>query len=59
MLAHIEIDYQFVHERVANKLLHNNFISTEDQVGDGFTKTLAIGDLDEFKHNLNLSRGSD
>jgi hypothetical protein len=56
---HIEIDYHFVRERVAEKLLDVKFISTKDQVADGFTKALAVKDLDEFKRNLNLSRGLD
>jgi hypothetical protein len=54
---HIEIDYHFVRERVSNKLLDIKFISTKDQVADGFTKVLGVKDLDEFKRNLNLSRG--
>jgi hypothetical protein len=56
---HIEIDYHFVRERVANKQLSIKFISNKDQVADGFTKALAIKDLDEFKRNLNLSQGCD
>jgi histone deacetylase 1/2 len=56
---HIEIDFHFVRERVAEKLLDVKFISTKDQVADGFTKTLGVKDLDEFKRNLNLSRGLD
>jgi hypothetical protein len=35
------------------------FISNKDQVVDGFTKALAVKDLDEFKCNLNLSQGYD
>jgi histone deacetylase 1/2 len=53
---HIEIDYHFVRERVANKLLDIKFISSKDQVADGFTKTLPVKLLDEFKRNLNLSQ---
>ena len=37
---HIEIDFYFVRERVARKLLEIRFISTGDQVADGFTKPL-------------------
>jgi histone deacetylase 1/2 len=54
---HIEIDYHFVRERVTAKRLDIRFISTKDQVADGFTKTLAVKELNEFKRNLNLSRG--
>jgi hypothetical protein len=56
---HIEIDYHFVRERVANKQLTIKFISSKDQVADGFTKALAVNDLNEFKRNLNLSQGCD
>ena len=51
---HIEIDYHFVRERVAQKLLHVRLIGTNDQVADGFTKALAVRKLEEFKSNLNL-----
>jgi hypothetical protein len=56
---HIEIDYHFVRERVANNRLDIRFISSKDQVAYGFTKALPVKDLDEFKHNLNLSRALD
>jgi histone deacetylase 1/2 len=56
---HIEIDYHFVRERVADNRLDIKFISTKDQIADGFTKPLAVKPLQEFKHNLNLSHGLD
>jgi histone deacetylase 1/2 len=56
---HIEIDYHFVRERVADKRLAIRFISSKDQVADGFTKPLPIKEFTEFRHNLNLSRGLD
>jgi hypothetical protein len=56
---HIEIDYHFVRERVSSKLLDIKFISTKDQVADGFTKALVVKNLDEFKRNLNLTGGLD
>jgi hypothetical protein len=56
---HIEIDYHFIRERVANKQLSIKFISNKDQVADGFTKSLPVKDLDEFKRNLNLSQDCD
>lgn len=37
---HIEVDYHFVRERVARKLLHIKFISSKDQLADIFTKPL-------------------
>jgi hypothetical protein len=51
---HIEIDFHFVRERVAQKMLDIKFISTHDQVADGFTKPLAYKELEKFKYNLNL-----
>ena len=56
---HIEIDYHFVRERVANKLLDIKFTSTKDQVADGFTKVLPVKNLNKFRRNLNLSEGCD
>lgn len=55
---HIEIDYHFVRERVANKELEIRLIPSKDQVADGFTKALATRQFEEFKRNLNL-RSSD
>jgi hypothetical protein len=37
---HMEVDYHFVRDRVVKKLLDVQFISTDDQVTDGFTKAL-------------------
>ena len=37
---HIEVDFHFVREHVANKLLEVRFIPSGDQVADGFTKPL-------------------
>jgi histone deacetylase 1/2 len=56
---HIEIDFHFVRERVAANLLSIRFISSKDQVADGFTKALPVRQLDEFRRNLNLSQGLD
>ena len=53
---HIEIDYHFVRERVANKLLDIRFIPTGDQVADGFTKVLNGKQLLAFRNNLNLDK---
>jgi hypothetical protein len=54
---HIEIDFHFVRERVAQKLLGIRFIHTGDQVADGFTKSLPAVKLLKFKTNLNLVSG--
>jgi hypothetical protein len=39
-MKHMEVDYHFIGDRVMCKLLEVRFISTEDQVADGFTKPL-------------------
>jgi hypothetical protein len=54
-VKHIEIDYHFVRERVANGLLHINCVLTGDQIADGFTKPLPVRSLENFKYNLNLA----
>jgi hypothetical protein len=53
---HIEVDYHFVRERVTQKLLEIEFVSSGDQVADGFTKALPVRLLENFKNNLNLTR---
>jgi histone deacetylase 1/2 len=53
---HIEVDYHFFRERVANKLLNIRFIPTGDQVADGFTKPLSNRQLEAFRRNLNLDK---
>ena len=53
---HIEIDFHFVRERVAQKLLDVQFISPGDQLADGFTKLVATAKIRCFCSNLsNLS----
>jgi histone deacetylase 1/2 len=53
---HIEIDFHFVRERVMNKQLEICFISSKDQVADGFTKQLPVRNFIEFRYNLNLTK---
>jgi len=55
-VKHIEIDFHFVRERVARKLLEVRLISTEDQIADGFTKALTMKKLASFRDNLNLCK---
>jgi alpha-D-ribose 1-methylphosphonate 5-triphosphate synthase subunit PhnI len=55
-MKHIEVDYHFVREEVSRKQLDIGFVSTRDQVTDGFMKTLPLPKLIEFQHNLNLGR---
>jgi hypothetical protein len=54
---HIEIDFHFVRERVAQGSLDIRFIHTGDQVADGFTKALPVTKLMKFRSNLNLVSG--
>ena len=53
---HIEIDFHFVRERVANKQLEIRFVHSRDQLADGFTKALPTRSFEDFKHNLNLTK---
>jgi hypothetical protein len=54
---HIEIDFHFVCERVMRKQLHVRFISSRDQVADGFTKALLVAKTNTFIRNLKLQGG--
>jgi hypothetical protein len=54
---HIEFDFHFVRERVAQKLLDIQFIQSGDQIDDGFTKPFAVVKMRQFRTNLNLVSG--
>jgi hypothetical protein len=58
-IKHIEVDYHFMRERVAKGLLDIQFISTSDQVADGFTKAMSAWQIENFQTNLNLIRSCD
>jgi hypothetical protein len=58
-MKHIEVDYHFVRERVAQGSLEVRPISTRDQVAHGFTKPLTLRLLNQFKSNLNMSDSCD
>jgi hypothetical protein len=51
---HIEVDYHFVRDQVIRKQLDVRFISTYDQLADGFTKLLSQQHTLDFRSNLNL-----
>jgi hypothetical protein len=54
-MKHIEVDFHFVRERVARKLLYVKFISSKDQIADIFTKPLPWPLFEACRHNLNLT----
>jgi hypothetical protein len=45
---HIEVGYHFVREQVTRKQLNIRFISTKDQLADGFTKAMSAQKLLHF-----------
>jgi hypothetical protein len=47
-------DFHFVREKVARRQLDIRFVSTKDQVADGFTKALGTRLFEQFRTNLNL-----
>lgn len=52
---HIEVDFHFVREKVVMGALDVHFISSNDQIDDGFTKPFTRHMLNHMKHNLNLA----
>jgi hypothetical protein len=54
-IKNTEIDHHFVRERVTMKLLKIKFMSSKDQLTDGFTKPLSVCRLEEFQCNLKLN----
>jgi hypothetical protein len=55
-MKHINVDYHFVRDQVGRHLLDVRFISTNDQLADGFTKSMTQQKLLNFRHNLNLHK---
>ena len=51
---HIEIDFHFVREKVLVGALKVQFISTQYQLADIFTKALGRDSFDKLKYGLNL-----
>jgi hypothetical protein len=47
-IKHIEVDFHFVCERVAQNLLEIRFVSSKDQLANGLTKPLGTGLLLQF-----------
>ena len=53
-MKHIKVDYHFVWDQVSKRLLDVRFISTDDQLADGFIKALPQQRFHQFSCNLNL-----
>jgi hypothetical protein len=56
---HIEIDFHFVREKVARRQLEIRFVSTKDQIADGFTMALGTRMFKKFRSNLKLIKKPD
>ena len=54
---YIEIDFHFVHEKVAQKSLDVCFILSKDQVADIFTKGLSSQQLQFLHDKLTVQEG--
>ena len=51
---HIEVDFHFIRERVAQRRLQVKFIASRDQPADIFTKPLPLPLFQECKRNLHM-----
>ncbi|MCO5593841.1 hypothetical protein L7F22_047859 [Adiantum nelumboides] len=51
---HIEVHYHFIRERVLDDNIDLNYVGTEDQVADLFTKALDVEKLRHFRGMLGL-----
>jgi len=49
---HIEVDYHYIREKVLNRDLQINFISTHDQLADIFTKALSSPQFLDLAYKL-------
>jgi hypothetical protein len=53
-MKHIEVDYHFVRDQFMKRRPDVRFISTHDQLTDGFTKALPQLKFQDFRRNLNV-----
>jgi histone deacetylase 1/2 len=49
---HVEVDYHFVHDRIAKKEIQIRFVPSRDQLADVFTKPLPIASFTAFRFKL-------
>jgi hypothetical protein len=54
-IKHIEVDFHFIWEQVANKELQIRFVPTKDQLADGLIKPLSQAPFRNFCFNLNMT----
>ena len=52
---HIEVDYHFIRERVVRGNIRLQFISTDDQVADVFTKAFPLPQFHKLRSKLLIS----
>jgi hypothetical protein len=50
----VEVDYHFVHDRVAKKEIQICFIPSQDQLTDVFTKPLSVASFTAFRFKLRV-----
>jgi len=51
---HVEVDYHFVHDRVAKKEIQIHFVPSRDQLTDVFTKPLPVASFTAFRFKLRV-----
>jgi len=51
---HVEVDYHFVHDRVAKKDIQIRFVPSWDQLVDVFTKPLPVASFIAFQFKLRV-----
>jgi len=51
---HIEVRYQFIREKLRENVIDPNYVSTNDQYADIFTKALSHEKFSVFRKNMNV-----
>jgi len=55
--CHIDIKYNFSREQIENNVISIEYISTENQLADFFTKPLPSGRFMELRRKMGLHKG--